>query len=304
MPENYAKVIVNPAAGARKTFKRWPEIQGYLQRTGIKYDCHFTDGAGHATSLAREAASDGYRFLVAVGGDGTVNEVANGLLTSKNASETTLGIVSTGTGNDLIRSLGIPDDCAAACKCLSGENRIRIDVGMIKYTAKGKPGERYFVNAAGVGFDGEIAENVEKMPKNLGHTVPFVMGLLRTLPSYRNKNVKLSIDGKSADKRVLSIIVTNGAYFGGGMKVAPDALTSDKKFEVVTIGDIGKLELLRVFPRVYKGTHVTHPMVRIERAETVSIESPDRTLIQADGELLGESPVTFTIVPGALCLAV
>jgi YegS/Rv2252/BmrU family lipid kinase len=301
---DYAKVIVNPAAGARKTYRRWPEIQNYLRQGGLSFDYVMTEGSGHATSLAREAASDGCRFLVAVGGDGTVNEVVNGLLTSKNPSITTLGIVSTGTGNDLIRSLGIPHDCAGACKRLSGGGRMWIDVGLIEFTGKNGPERRYFVNAAGVGFDGEVAENVEKMPKNIGHTVPFVMGLLRTLPAYRNKNIKLTIDSQSSECRVLSVIVSNGAFFGGGMKVAPAALPADRKLDVVTVGDIGKLELLRVFPRIYKGTHVTHRLVRTEKAEAILIESRERMLVQADGELLGESPVRFSIHPGALCLAV
>ncbi len=304
MSEKYARIIINPAAGAHKPFKRWPEIQSYLRQDGLKFDYHFTEGAGHATALANEAASNGCRFLVAVGGDGTINEVANGLLTSKNATTTVLGIVSTGTGNDLIRSLGIAEDCATACQHLSGEKRAWIDAGLIEYSAQGQRRKRYFVNAAGAGFDGEVDENVDKMPKRLGHTIPFVMALLRTLPAYRNKNVRLAIDGKTVDKRVLSVIVTNGAYFGGGMKVAPGALVDDRKLEVVTIGDIGKLELLKVFPRVYKGTHITHPMVKMDRAENVTVESKERILVQADGELLGEGPAEFRIVPHALCLAV
>jgi diacylglycerol kinase (ATP) len=304
MTRNRAKVIVNPAAGARKTYRRWPEIQGYLQKGGLAFDFDFTEGTGHATAIAGKAASDGYDFLVAVGGDGTINEVANGLLTSKNAASTALGVVSTGTGNDLIRSLGVPEDCAAACARLTGPGRTWIDAGFINFMAKGKPAGRYFVNAAGIGFDGEVAENTAKMPKRLGHTIPFVMALLRTLPAYRNKSIKLSIDGDTSERRVLSVVVSNGAYFGGGMKVAPSALISDSKFEVVTIGDIGKVELLRVFPRVYKGTHVTHPMVKIDRAEKVVIESGDRILVQADGELIGEGPASFTIKPHALCLAV
>ena len=156
--------------------------------------------------------------------------------------------------------------------------------------AKGKPAGRYFVNAAGIGFDGEVAENTAKMPKRLGHTIPFVMALLRTLPAYRNKNIKLSIDGDDSKRRVLSVVVSNGAYFRWRHEGCPSALISDSKFEVVTIGDIGKLELLRVFPRVYKGTHVTHPMVKIDRAENVIIESIDRILVQADGELSVKAP--------------
>jgi diacylglycerol kinase family enzyme len=160
MPNAHAKVIVNPAAGARTTYRHWPEIQHLLHHGGLNFDYQYTEGSGHATVLAREAASDGYRFLVAVGGAGTINEVANGLLTAPPAETTTMGIVSTGTGNDFIRSLGVPRDYASACQRLSlsyhNEDtaspvvyRTRIDVGLVEYTSGGERRQRYFVNGAG-----------------------------------------------------------------------------------------------------------------------------------------------------------
>jgi diacylglycerol kinase (ATP) len=304
MPRDPAKVIVNPVAGARSTYRRWPEIQHLLHRSGLDFDFQYTEGSGHATLLAREAASDGYRFLVAVGGDGTINEVANGLLTATHRDDTVLGVVSTGTGNDFIRSLGIPKDCAAACSRLTAPGRKKIDVGLVEYECHGQSRARFFLNAAGVGFDGEVTEASERMPKKLGHTIPFVMGLLATLPAYRNKDISLTIDGRAEDRRVLSVIVSNGSYFGGGMKIAPGADLSDRLLDVLTIGDVGKLELLQVFPRVYKGTHVTHPKVRVERAAQVHITSRVRLVVQADGEILGEGPVSFKILPAALSLAV
>jgi diacylglycerol kinase family enzyme len=155
-----------------------------------------------------------------------------------------------------------------------------------------------------VGFDAEVAEATEQMPKKLGHTIPFVMALLKTLPSYRNKRARITIDGRTEERRILTMVVSNGAYFGGGMKIAPMAVPSDRELDVVTIGNINKLELLRVFPRVYKGTHITHPSVKAEKATEVTIATKERILLQADGELLGEGPVNFRIVPAALCLAV
>jgi len=301
MAKTHAKVIVNPVAGANKaTYRQWPHIQSLLRGAGLSFDYQYTEGIGHATELAKLAASNGYRFLVAVGGDGTVNEVANGLLSSDNSVTTALGIVSTGTGNDFIRSLGIPKDYVKACKHVMGECRSLIDVGLVEYRKNGAAARRYFVNGAGVGFDAEVAEASHHMPRFIGSTVPFVMGLLKTLPFYRNKDIALNIDGREESRRVLSVIVANGAYFGGGMRIAPEAKLSDRRLDVLTIGDVGKAELLQVFPRVYKGTHITHPKVRMERAERVVINCVKRILLQADGELLGEGPVTFQILPAAL----
>ncbi|MCL2150237.1 MAG: diacylglycerol kinase family lipid kinase [Dehalococcoidia bacterium] len=312
MPSVHAKVIVNPAAGTRTAYRCWPEIRSLLRGGGLPFDFQYTEGAGHAALIARTAVSNGYRLLVAVGGDGTINEVANGILTASCAEVVTLGIVGTGTGNDLVRSLGLPREYAQACRRLiagyqhhaidSNGEYLCIDVGLVAYMAGGVPCERYFVNGAGVGFDAEVVEAAGKMPRRFGHTVPFVMGLLRTLPSYRNKWIRLTVDDQTEEARILSVVVSNGAYFGGGMRIAPDAMLTDQKLNMVAIGDVGKVELLRVFPRVYKGTHITHPKVRAVRVEEVAVVSQERTLLQADGELLGEGPVSFRVVPQALHL--
>ena len=301
MAKNHAKVIVNPVAGANKsTFRQWPHIQSLLRENGLSFDFQYTEGVGHASELARLAASDGYLFLVAVGGDGTIHEVANGLLNSPNAGAATMGVVSTGTGNDFIRSMGITRDYVKACKCVMGNRRSLIDVGLVEFEQNGKTARRYFINSAGVGFDAEVAEAGKSVPRFMGNTVPFVLALLKTLPRYRNKDIRMNIDGREEARRVLSVVVSNGAYFGGGMRIAPEAELNDRHLDVVTIGDVGKAELLQVFPRVYKGTHITHPKVRMEKAEKITIECDQRILLQADGELLGEGPVTFQVVPAAL----
>ncbi len=313
MPSLHTRVSVNPTAGAWATRRRWPEIESLLRGGDLSFDFQYTEGRGHAELLARTAALDGCRFLVAVGGDGTINEAVNGILSSGCAEAITLGIIGTGTGNDLIRSLEVPRDYRAACRCLlTGYQRHEtsfeewgtcIDVGLVEYTSGGVRHTRYFVNGAGVGFDAEVADAAKKVPWRIGNTIPFVIGLIRMLPAYRNKQMRVAVDGRIEERRVLSVVISNGAYFGGGMKIAPDASITDRKLDVVIIGDVGKLELLRVFPRVYKGTHVTHPKVMIERAEEISITSKERILLQADGEILGEGPVSFRILPQVLRLA-
>ncbi len=308
-----AKVIVNPVAGTGSSIRHWPHIKNELEKLGILYDAVFTERPGHAIELAREAATQHYRYIVAVGGDGTINEVVNGILAAEFAgldkgepvTRISLGVINTGTGSDFVRSLGIPRDPDRACHHLLSDKRLMVDVGVIEWTHNGNANRRYFVNAAGVGFDAEATDARRKLPKFFRGPISYLIGVGGTLFGYRNKPITKQLD--EADEtlgKALSVIVANGMYFGGGMKVAPDALLGDQLFDVLTIGDIGKFELIQAFPRVYKGTHTTHPKVRVERAATVNLSSVERLLLQADGEIIGEGSFRFSLLPGALSVII
>jgi len=305
LPKNYAKVIVNPVAGGGKTARKWPQLKDQLARSGLAYDFEFTTCKGHGIELAYSAANAGYSFIIAVGGDGTVNEVANGILKSPKCQNTTFGVINTGTGSDFIRTLGSPKNPFEACNFLARQDRFLIDVGMVEFFKDGKKNSRYFINYAGTGFDSETAETTNRMPKSrfVSNTVPYVIALVLTLVRYRNRDLKLTIDGKSRRGRFLSVIVANGRFFGGGMKVAPMADLSDGKLDVITVNDIGKLELLKAFPRIYRGTHITHPKVSLATASVVQVDPAERMPVSADGELLGEGPVVFRLLPQALAVA-
>jgi YegS/Rv2252/BmrU family lipid kinase len=298
------KVIVNPVAGAYSTRRKWPIISKLLERIGLSFDFEYTEGVGHAIELARAAASDGYQCLVAVGGDGTVNEVANGILHSTGAAKAALGVVSTGTGSDFVRSAGIPRDYAAACSVLTSSRRLAIDVGVVEYQSEGRTLQRFFVNAAGVGFDAAVVRATERLPKFFGGTVPYVAGVLRTLFSYKNKPVVVRVGDEVERGRVLNVVVANGGYIGGGMHIVPGAELGDSLLDVAIVGDMGKFELLKELPKVYKGTHVNHPKFKMKKAAHVTVESPEPMLLYADGELLGECPVSFWVMPGALSIVV
>ena len=298
------KVIVNPVAGARSTRRKWPIISRLLERIGLSFDFNYTEGVGHAMELAQAAASDGYRYLVAVGGDGTVNEVANGILHSRNAAATALGVVSTGTGSDFARSAGLARDYTTACSNLTSSKRLTIDVGVVEYQRDGKTQERFFVNSAGVGFDAAVVKETERLPKFFGGTIPYVAGLLRTLFIYKNKPVVVKVGDEVESLRVLNVVVANGGYLGGGMHIVPGAELCDSLLDVAIVGDMGKFELLKELPKVYKGTHVNHPKFKMKKAAHATIESPETMLVYADGELLGECPAAFRIVPKALSLVV
>jgi diacylglycerol kinase (ATP) len=299
------KLIVNPVAANGAVGKNWPRLCDRLQAEAAsltaRFDAALTEEPGHATELARQALDDGYRTIVAVGGDGTVNEVLNGLVDEGAVDpEVVLGIIPWGTGADFARTAGIPRDYAAACRHLLRSETRSIDLGKITCLCEGQEVERYFINAAGLGFDGEVAELVNRNPKLLGGTIPYLACLFTRLVTYRNKNVEFSFDDQYVRGRTNSVIVCNGRYLGGGMFVAPEASLDDGLFDVVVLGNLNKLEVVANVPRVYKGTHLTHPKVSFCRAREVHVESQERMFLQAEGELIGEAPATFRVIPRTL----
>lgn len=299
-----AKLIVNPSAGCGSTGRKWKRIHEYLIQSGLSFDFVHTQGRGHAMELAKEAALGGYEMVVAVGGDGTLNEIVNGLLDSGNAKDITLGVLNTGTGCDFARFLGISRDYRQACLHLVNPQKVRADVGVVECQKEGQPIRRYFISAAGMGLDGEVVETAVKGPRVIHGNLPYFFGILQSLGTYRNKDIRIQLDDSVEDVRICSVIVANGGFYAGGMHIAPDANLQDGLFEVMILGDVGKLELIQVFPSAYRGAHVTHPKVRIEKAAQVIIESSERIMVQADGELVGEGPATFRIVPSALNIAI
>lgn len=296
----HARLIVNPVAGAGRTAKKWPRIMRLLENIGLHFEHDMTEAPGHARELAKSAANKGYELVVSVGGDGTVNEVVNGLFDEGNNANVTLGIISTGTGGDYIRTVGIPRTYEGACQCLMSPRKLAVDVGMIEYMNDGLTVKRLFVNFAGLGFDAEIVRATTQRFKALGSTASYLTGLLTTLLLYKNKKVSLIVDGETADRKICTVLMSNGKYGGGGMFAAPDADLSDGLLDVLIIGDLTKPDLLRSLPRVYKGSHLTHPKVTIKKAREIEIRSAEPVLVQADGELLGKLPARFYVLPAAL----
>jgi diacylglycerol kinase (ATP) len=295
------KLIVNPEAANGAVGKNWPRVRDFLQAEGARFDAVSTEEPGHATLLARQALDDGFRTIVAVGGDGTVNEVINGLVEEGTVDpEVVLGMIPWGTGADFARMLGIPRDYVEACRQLLRSEPRPVDLGKITCLREGREVERYFINAAGLGFDGEVSEIVNRFPKVLGGTITYLTCLFIGLVTYRNKNIELSFDGQPVRGRVNSVVVCNGCYFGGGMFIAPGAAFDDGLFHVVILGNLSKLEVVANVPRIYKGTHLTHPKVSHFSAREIHVEAQERMLLQAEGELIGEAPATFRIIPRAL----
>lgn len=296
----FAKVIVNPTAGAGKTGREWPRIMEIFKGHGLRFEHHITEAPGHAIELAREAAKKGHELVVSVGGDGTINEIVNGLYASGNLGGATLGIISTGTGGDYIRTVGVPRRYEDACRCLLKSNKITVDLGVVEYSRNGNREERLFVNFAGMGFDAEIVRRTTQQFKSLGGLTSYLLGTLATLISYRNRDITLTIDGESFDQRVCTVVMNNGKYGGGGMFTAPHASLDDGLFDVMIVGDLSKPDFLWSIPRIYKGTHLTHPKVTMKKAKEIEIQSTQPMHLQADGELLGQVPASFRVLPMAL----
>ena len=303
----YAKVIVNPVAGGYSVHRDWPRISEPLRDIGLSFDHEFTRGVGHAIEIARQATDTGYRCLVAVGGDGTVNEVANGILCSSHSGDTILGIVSAGTACSFARSLSIAQDYVSACSLLTGQGRALIDVGVVRCWSQGQPLERFFVNVADVGFGATIADAWKRLPTHFGHSINFRLRTvegLRCLLTHRNKLIKLRVGDEVKAIRSCTVIVANGQHFAGGMQIAPHARLDDGLLDVVAVGDVGKFELLKMWPTLYNGSHIRHPKIEERKTTTVTIESNEQLLVEADGDIVGESPASFWVIPSALTVVV
>lgn len=305
MSLTYAKVIVNPAAGAGRTERIWPQIMGLFKGHGLRFEHELTEAPGHAIELAKSAIKKGFEMVVSVGGDGTLNEVVNGLYRAGSIGEAILGIISTGTGSDYIRTIGLPRRYENACRCLVQPKKQTVDLGIVEYIDNGQKAERIFVNFAGMGFDAEVVRRTTQKYKAIGGLLGYLLATLTTFISYRNRDISLTIDGETVDKRICTILVNNGKYGGGGMFAAPDASVDDGLFDVVIIGDLSKPDFLSSLPRIYKGTHLTHPKVTVKKVKEVEVQSSGgRVQLQADGELLGELPSRFRVLPAALSIVV
>ena len=300
----YARLIVNPVAGAGRTARKWPQIMGLLQSAGLRFEHDLTEAPGHARELAKSAAKKGYELVVSVGGDGTINEVVNGLYDAGNIADVILGIISTGTGSDYIRTIGIPRAYQEACLCLKSPRKFAVDVGVVEYFSGNQMVKRLFVNFAGLGFDAEIVKATTQKYKTLNSTASYLTGLFTALLFYRNKQVTITLDGEPTEKKVCAVLVSNGKYGGGGMFAAPDADLTDGLLDILIIGDLSKPDLLWSLPRVYRGTHLTHPKVTMKRAREIEIQSAEAVFLQADGELLGGLPARFSVLPAALNIAI
>lgn len=249
---------------------------------------------GHLAEVARDAAAD--TLLVVVGGDGTLNEVVNGVA----GTGAELAVLPAGTGQDFGRTHGIPTRFDEAVRVvLSGQPRT-IDLGRVRYRTHTGEAERWFANVGSVGMSGAVAARANSMSKAFGGRTTFFYALVREFLGWRNTEVTVTLDGEERRGRMHDVIVANGRWHGGGMKLAPDASWDDGLFDVVLIGDVNKLDFVTTAPKLYSGRHLAHPKIEVIRSRTVAVDAPVPLPIEVEGEPVGTTPARFEVVPGAL----
>lgn len=268
--------IINPIAGKNRKKDITPLIKQELKNTDIEYSIKYTEGVKDAERITKKYLDDDYGVVVAVGGDGTVREVASGLVSK---SKGILGVIPMGTGNDLARTLGIPLDIKEAIKRIIKKEVKQIDIGDSK--------NNIFLNVASIGFDAEIVENTKIFKGFLKGKAAYTMGILRTLFTFKSKDVIIEYDGNKRKEKVLLIAVANGRYYGGGMKICPQADIADNKLDICIIKNIAKLKLLFLFPLVYNGKHgKIKKYVEFIKVSTLKIQSDRELFLNIDGDII------------------
>jgi YegS/Rv2252/BmrU family lipid kinase len=299
--------VVNPASGNGAAGKRWQSIEAQARSLGIAGESVLTTGPGDATRLTRDALAGGRRLIVAVGGDGTVNEVVNGFFADGAlvAPEAELALLQIGTGRDTIRTYGIPKQPEKALQVLLDGRSRAIDVGRASFTAPdGSESVRMFANHASCGLSGVIAERANRTSKRLGGTACFMWATVTSFFGWHNVQFRVEIDGEEHDQLANNVLVGNGRFLAGGMRMFPEAEPDDGLLEVLVWGDVTKLDLTLAMHRLYRGTHLTHPKLQVARARRVRVSMDPPLPVELDGEQPGSAPISFEVVPGALKLRV
>lgn len=291
-------VMLNPVAGGGKALKALPAVQSTLTSLGRSVHLYLTTAPGDGRTAAARLAGEGVSLVIAVGGDGTFSEVANGLIDSER--RVPLGIVPAGNGSDFARTTGASNSIESAVRrACSGEIRA-IDAGRATFS---DGAACCFINVAGLGFDSLVAERVHRTKFLPGANLPYLVAALQTLVTFRNIDVSIVADEEAMSLKAVFVQVANAKYMGGGYKIAPAADISDGLLDLAIVGDLSKPDLLKTLPGVYRGKHVNHPKFRLIKARSIRIETQRPAKVQLDGELSGTTPVTFSVLPSALMLA-
>ena len=287
--------LVNPASANGSTGRRWAEMAHRAATSGLEGDTLFSERPGQLGDLARDAADGGAKLLVVVGGDGSVNEVANGIA---GRDDVEIAVIPRGTGWDFSRTYKIPHKLDGAIDvALTGTSRT-IDLGRASYRAwDGSEAESYFANVASAGMSGAIAQRANETTKALGGKVSYLWATLAVFARWQNSELRLTVDDETRVGHMHDVVVANGKTFGGGMIICPDAEPDDGLFDVLTIGDLTKRDLLVTLPKTYRGTHLPHPKAELLRGAVVTVDADAPLPVELDGEQPGTTPVRFEIVP-------
>lgn len=298
-------VIINPAAGGGRAGTRWPRYEAEIARHGYDINSNVTSRPGEAADIARQLAREGARTIVCVGGDGTANEIVNGLIDGDRPLnlETRLALIPCGTGRDLGRTLGTRD-VESMLRALADGATAMIDVGRVtcQEATTGEPVSRLFANVADAGIGARTAERINRSSKALGGFVSYLSGAIRSIAAYEPWDITVEVDGVPVHDGTAGMVVfANGRYFAGGMKVAPEASLCDGMLDIFVLEGVGKRALLTsLLPRVYRGRHVGQRGVIHVTGSRATVRCAAGMPLELDGEQLGTTPVTVDVLPGAL----
>ncbi|NPV52884.1 MAG: diacylglycerol kinase family lipid kinase [Firmicutes bacterium] len=286
------QVIVNPRAGRGRGRRAIPVIKEKFKDAGVDFDIHVTRFAGDAVETARRAAAGNCDVVVAAGGDGTANEVVNGIVDTG----ARFGVIPCGTGNDFAIGLGIPRNIARACDLIlngtsNGEVR-RVDIG--------KVAGRYFIGSVGIGFDATVALEANRSIPLLRGPVVYAIALLKVLSTYRTRKMRIALDGNTIHVTPLLVAVTNAPTYGGGMRISPNAIMDDGLFDICVIGQMRSMEALYHFPKVFKGSHARLEKVTMLRGQDVTVDAEEAVPFHMDGEVMTGKHLHLEIFPSAL----
>jgi YegS/Rv2252/BmrU family lipid kinase len=298
-------LIVNPESRNGATGRRAASLVRRLRQALGPLEVERTRGPRDAERIAREAVRAGCDRLIVAGGDGTLSEVATGLLEAGLGGYATIGALPLGTGGDFLRTLGVPRELGRAIECLREGKPRPLDAGRARFVdASGRCVRAHFVNVASFGVSGRVVELVNRSRKPLGGRAAFLLGALRAIARHRSQPVRIRVDGELVHEGPLVLAAAaNGRYFGSGMCIAPDARTDDGLFDVVAVGALGRAQLLRKLPLIYRGAHLGDAAVRVWRGRSVEAEAMDGPVpVELDGEPLGRLPARFEMLPAALML--
>lgn len=292
-------LILNPAAGKGKGKKNFASVRDTLSEKFPGLEVKTSEYSGHITELGKQAVKDGFRRILTIGGDGTPFELLNGIYANGiPEQEIQLGMIPAGTGNSFLRDFDGVDPDSWLKKIIDGNTR-NVDLVEFTYHKNGEPVKCYFINIMGVGLIADILKLTNEKLKWMG-TMGYNAAVLIRLFRGMNNRIKLTIDGETTELVNSALVINNSKFTGGEMKIAPMADTADGKVDMVVFNEVNRREIIDIFLKVFKGTHVNHPKVKLLKGAEMEIDAEPQLLMMADGELLGHTPMKLKVLPGQL----
>ncbi len=295
-------VIINPVSGGKYAPKLWNKILPYLQAEDIAYEAVLTEYIDHAGILVKKALAEGFTHFMIIGGDGTANDVINGIYSAQiNTNTITVAMLPAGTGNDWVRTIGAFKLASDIPKAILRNETFLHDAGVVTYKNGNEIAQRYFINIAGLGFEGHVAKNIYESKGWLkGTKLQYQISILKALFIYKHTSLTITVDGTNTKQSALSVAAGICKFNGGGLKQLPNAIFDDGLLDMTVIGSMRKWQMVVNLPKLQNGSHVKVKSVSTFRGKNISIDSELPIYIDVDGEFIGTTPVTIAILPKSI----